>query len=198
MKNRILLVLLCLVVAQSAVFALDKECIIYNKKYKNHHIYASSDVTKNAKKPDELERIIVSNIAGTKKTNQFFDSDAASLWTLGLVDEKVVGNNVFYLRSVKYPKEYLYASRNRHRGKERRRVFARKMGNDSDGFRHQQFAWSFEETDKKGHYHIYNSRFKEPLYEATMSRQIFTWHDEPDSDQFAFAVVCRHGLLELD
>ena len=218
MKNQIALLFFLLVVIQSVAYAIDieKECILYNKRYKNQYIYAANNLVAGEKKFFTKDRYVfawifnkVGRIFGFRKTNEFFDSDPAGIWKLIPIDTEAVGNNVFYLRNVQYPDEYLYASRTKYGdsgfASDRRRVFSRMLGdNDSPDHLLDQFTWSFNKTDKYGEYQIYNTYFKEPLYVSSLynrhsllRRNVFTWHKEPDSQQFTFVVSCRDGLLSL-
>jgi hypothetical protein len=161
-------------------------CVIKNLKYKNEYLYSTFKI-------DEMRqrKVYINELSSI-----LFRSNDQLVWIL---------EPVAWLKDVYYIKNYYFnenlCAHHTHfeRFNYRRHVYLIKMNKESV-WTNKKCMWKLKslKQNDKNNYTIWNENYKEPLYAAsywlktaqTGRRNLFLWHQKPDSDKFNWNFEC--------
>ena len=164
------------------------ECLIHNNAYKFDYLYPSSELHIKYN-PLRIRYIYASSLSRVK-----------SLDTLRWKIIQIKGTH-FYLKSVKYPNEYMCASSSHSDLLRRKRRLQTKLDINSTMMNiGKECEWSIERSITNNGYNIWNVLYQEPMYSTSYyfkfeseKRNVFLWHKSPDSAQFEWIIDCKVG-----
>jgi hypothetical protein len=184
--------------AFSSLMKNESICIIQNLKYRSEYLH-SSENEYDVYIDNEMSKLVYKRhkLVTNKLESNAIDSSLQLLWILKKVDWL---NSTFYINNILWNNLYICSTHIHVDILYHRRRVMLNFVNKHSLITNKKCMWTLKHDpgESSNVYTIWNVYYKEPLYAATNmlksvksnSRNVYLWHERPDSKQFSWFINC--------